>query len=377
MVCAELALIIAAAAYVPRLPPPQLSRQHQSSPLLATNAKIPEERSVASRAGIAKSLLYGEGDEQAPTTLEFANEIARNIPCLRDTINIVAQDREALQLLQECNDQIRAVTEYLRPSAKETVRLALEVALLAHHGQARRSGAPFVTHPVAVAVILAHSNMEKATIVSGLLHDTVEDTMVSFEDIERAFGVDVRKIVEGETKVSKLPKLVRSQMADEGMMGEDSEATKIEEQVENMRSMFIAMSEDWRIVVVKLADRLHNMRTLQYMPIEKRVSIAKETLEIFSPVRAVAAHTYSGDTDVPSARLHLLPHSDVLRGFPLAPSWSFALGPVLLAPLLVVLCCRSIPPSSRTGSACGSSRLSYPTSRSSISSRTNTRVSTR
>ena len=293
MVCAELALIIAAAAYVPRLPPPQLSRQHQSSPLLATNAKIPEERSVASRAGIAKSLLYGEGDEQAPTTLEFANEIARNIPCLRDTINIVAQDREALQLLQECNDQIRAVTEYLRPSAKETVRLALEVALLAHHGQARRSGAPFVTHPVAVAVILAHSNMEKATIVSGLLHDTVEDTMVSFEDIERAFGVDVRKIVEGETKVSKLPKLVRSQMADEGMMGEDSEATKIEEQVENMRSMFIAMSEDWRIVVVKLADRLHNMRTLQHMPIEKRVSIAKETLEIFSPVRAVAAHTYS------------------------------------------------------------------------------------
>ena len=183
---------------------------------------------------------------------------------------------------------------YLNDFERAEVRAATELAFAAHDGQRRKSGEPFVVHPVAVAGILADMRMDHETLIAGLLHDTVEDTdRVTFESIEARFGPAVRRIVEGETKVSKLPKLVRSQMADEGMMGVDSEATKIEEQVENMRSMFIAMSEDWRIVVVKLADRLHNMRTLQYMPIEKRVSIAKETLEIFSPVRAVAAHKYS------------------------------------------------------------------------------------
>ena len=217
-------------------------------------------------------------------TLEYASDIAQQIPCLREVIRHVAHDTAVMQLLAESHESLTEVTDYLRPSAKVTVRLALEVALLAHHGQARRSGEPFVTHPVAVAVILAKNSMEKETIVSGLLHDTVEDTPLTFADIERVFGADVRKIVEGETKVSKLPKMVRTQMADEGLPGTDLGTSKVQEQVENMRSMFIAMADDWRIVVVKLADRLHNMRTLQYMPVEKRASIARETLEIFAPL---------------------------------------------------------------------------------------------
>ena len=168
----------------------------------------------------------------------------------------------------------------------ETLRLALGVAYLAHLGQRRRSGDSFITHPCAVASILADSRLDLASVVSGLLHDTVEDTSLTFEAVERLFGEDVRRIVEGETKVSKLPKMVRSELA-RPVSQQDmikSPSSKQDEQAENLRSMFVAMAEDWRIVVVKLADRLHNMRTLQYMPVHKRIAIARETLEIFAPL---------------------------------------------------------------------------------------------
>ena len=255
-----------------------------------------------------------------PAHLIHAAEIAAKAPILAVPIANVSSDPETLRLLNELHEQIRLSTTYLRPSAQRTVRFALEVALLAHHGQRRRSGEPFVSHPVAVACILGGSNMEKATVIAGLLHDTVEDTALSFggtlalraleclilrlscwrralsnrprvcslslvdTDVETMFGYTVRRIVEGETKVSKLPKMVRQQMSDEGLTLLDGEPSKVEEQVENLRSMFIAMADDWRIVVVKLADRLHNMRTLQWMPVEKRASIARETLEIFAPL---------------------------------------------------------------------------------------------
>ncbi|KAH8065276.1 hypothetical protein JL720_12881 [Aureococcus anophagefferens] len=159
-------------------------------------------------------------------------------------------------------DALEGESEYLRPSGRKAVRYAVEVAFLAHRGQKRRSGEPFVTHPVEVAKILARTHMDRDTVVSGLLHDTVEDTDLTFGEVEAMFGVDVRRIVEGETKVSKLPKMARDLPA--------ADAEK--EQVENMRSMFIAMAEDWRIVVVKLADRLHNMRTLRFMPREAKIS---------------------------------------------------------------------------------------------------------
>ncbi len=159
--------------------------------------------------------------------------------------------------------------EYLEAPKRQCIREALEFAYRAHEGQKRRSGEPYITHPVEVARILAELRMDVETIQAGLLHDTVEDTDVTFEEIERVFGPAVRRIVEGETKVSKLPKL----------------AERLEdEQAENLRQMFIAMTEDVRIVIVKLADRLHNMRTLRYMPPEKQKRISKETLEIFAPL---------------------------------------------------------------------------------------------
>ena len=165
--------------------------------------------------------------------------------------------------------QLEPKVGYLRPEERDRLKAALAFAFEAHRGQKRKSGDPYITHPVAVTEILAGLGMDLETLEAGLLHDTVEDTAVTFEEIERRFGPGVRRIVEGETKVSKLPKM----------------AEKLEdEQAENLRQMFIAMTEDVRIVIVKLADRLHNMRTLEFMPPEKQKRISQETLEIFAPL---------------------------------------------------------------------------------------------
>mmetsp|Transcript_13040 Transcript_13040/g.38979 ORF Transcript_13040/g.38979 Transcript_13040/m.38979 type:complete len:796 (-) Transcript_13040:18-2405(-) len=201
----------------------------------------------------------------------------------------VQSDWETLQL--ECG--------YLNAADQARVHDALRVAHGAHAGQQRRSGEPFIVHPVAVARLLAGLGMDRETVVAGLLHDTVEDTELTFEEVEAMFGTDVRNIVEGETKVSKLPKMAREL---------DSPSWDAErEQVENMRSMFIAMAEDWRVVVVKLADRLHNMRTLEFMPPEKRAKISRETLEIFAPLaHRLGIWTYKTELEETSFR-HLYP----------------------------------------------------------------------
>lgn len=122
-----------------------------------------------------------------------------------------------------------------------------------------------------VALLLAGLKMDGDTVIAGLLHDTVEDTELTFAQVEALFGKTVRSIVEGETKVSKLPKqLAFTEYADE--------------QAENLRQMFVAMTDDYRIIIVKLADRLHNMRTLKHMKPEKQIKISRETLDIFAPL---------------------------------------------------------------------------------------------
>ncbi|PXF42250.1 putative GTP diphosphokinase RSH1, chloroplastic [Gracilariopsis chorda] len=214
---------------------------------------------------------------------------------------------------------LRPKLDYLEPSARERVLCALEVATVAHSGQKRKSGEPFIIHPVAVAAILADMRMDRDCIIAGLLHDTVEDTPVTLEELESLFGHDVRKIVEGETKLTKLAKKVRCDkaMADAAFADSQTynppstsslaptrpesdtsnsppipswqhERQKREEeqqkQADNLRAMFMAMTEDVRVIIVKLADRLHNMRTLAHMSVAKQRKISKETLEFFAPL---------------------------------------------------------------------------------------------
>ncbi len=167
-------------------------------------------------------------------------------------------------------ERLRGRVSYLSPEDRARVEEAFWFAKEAHQGQYRRSGEPYLTHPVAVAEILAELRMDPETLMAGLLHDTLEDCGVAGEVLERRFGPEVRRIVEGETKVSKLYKLAN-------LEGEERRA-------EDLRQMFIAMAEDVRIIIVKLADRLHNMRTLEAMPEAKQKRIAQETLEIYAPL---------------------------------------------------------------------------------------------
>ncbi|MBF2079269.1 MAG: bifunctional (p)ppGpp synthetase/guanosine-3',5'-bis(diphosphate) 3'-pyrophosphohydrolase [Synechococcales cyanobacterium T60_A2020_003] len=144
---------------------------------------------------------------------------------------------------------------------------AFEFAYCLHQGQRRASGEPYICHPVAVAGLLRELGGGPVMIAAGFLHDVVEDTDVTPEEIEERFGVEVRQLVEGVTKLSKF-----------------NFSSKTERQAENFRRMFLAMAQDIRVIVVKLADRLHNMRTLEHLPDEKRRRIAQETREIFAPL---------------------------------------------------------------------------------------------
>ncbi len=145
---------------------------------------------------------------------------------------------------------------------------ALEFASLAHHGQTRLSGEPYINHPVAVAKTLQDWRLDQTAIIAGLLHDTVEDGGAIREDIVKEFGEEVAQVVDGVTKVTHI----------------HFTGSGEEEFVENLRKMILVMAKDLRVVLVKLADRLHNMQTLQYLSSEKQIENAKETLEIYSPL---------------------------------------------------------------------------------------------
>ena len=145
---------------------------------------------------------------------------------------------------------------------------AYELAKKAHNDQKRKSGEPYIIHPICVAIILAELELDKETIAAGLLHDVIEDTAISFEELSDIFGVDVANLVDGVTKLTQL----------------SLKNDKIEMQAENLRKMFLAMAKDIRVILIKLADRLHNMRTLQYMKPEKQKEKARETMDIYSPI---------------------------------------------------------------------------------------------
>jgi len=162
---------------------------------------------------------------------------------------------------------VSTIEQYNPQADLGLIKKAYEYANSAHEGQLRNSGEHYIVHPGNVALILAELNMDTATIIAGLLHDVIEDTDISYEKISEEFGTEVSDLVDGVTKLKKL-----------------QYKTKQENQAENLRKMVLAMAKDIRVIIIKLADRLHNMRTLEYMTDEKRKEKAMETLEIYAPL---------------------------------------------------------------------------------------------
>ena len=163
---------------------------------------------------------------------------------------------------------IKSVKKYHPSTDISMIEKAYKVASEAHKDQKRKSGEPYIIHPLCVAIILADLELDKETIVAGLLHDAVEDTWMTYEEVEKEFGSEVALLVDGVTKLGQL----------------SYSKDKVEVQAENLRKMFLAMAKDIRVILIKLADRLHNMRTLQYMRPEKQQEKARETMDIYAPI---------------------------------------------------------------------------------------------
>ena len=176
------------------------------------------------------------------------------------------QDFTSPEVLYE--ELIASVKKYHPSTDISMIQKAYEVAREAHKDQKRKSGEPYIIHPLCVAIILADLELDKETIVAGLLHDAVEDTWMTIEEVEKEFSAEVALLVDGVTKLGQL----------------SYSADKVELQAENLRKMFLAMAKDIRVILIKLADRLHNMRALQYMRPEKQQEKARETMDIYAPI---------------------------------------------------------------------------------------------
>ncbi|HUG15640.1 MAG TPA: bifunctional (p)ppGpp synthetase/guanosine-3',5'-bis(diphosphate) 3'-pyrophosphohydrolase [Thermomicrobiales bacterium] len=157
------------------------------------------------------------------------------------------------------------------------IERAYQFAATAHADKRRKSGEPYIIHPLRVAIILAEMQLDPETLVASLLHDVVEDTNIEVADIEKEFGQRIAALVEGVTKLSRIPW--------SGEVGDEERATReVERQAESLRKMFLAMADDVRVVLIKLADRLHNMRTLDHVPRESQLHTAQQTMEIYAPL---------------------------------------------------------------------------------------------
>ena len=162
---------------------------------------------------------------------------------------------------------IDSITKYNPATNKDLINRAFVIADIAHQNQKRRSGDPYISHPLEVAKILTEYRLDDSTIITALLHDTIEDTKLTLKEVRGEFGEEIASLVDGLTKIGKLDLF-----------------TKEAEQAENFRKLILAMSNDVRVLIVKLADRLHNMRTINFLPDEKQQIIAKETIEVYAPL---------------------------------------------------------------------------------------------
>ena len=199
--------------------------------------------------------------------------------------NIDPKEREKLESVRKADAAVKTMQDFTSPEVLyqelitsvrkyhpstdiTMIQKAYEVASDAHKDQKRKSGEPYLIHPVCVAIILTQLDMDKETIVGGLLHDVIEDTPYTVEDITQMFSAEIALLVDGVTKLTQL----------------NYSADKLDVQAENLRKMFLAMAKDIRVIIIKLADRLHNMRTLQFMKPEKQKEKARETMDIYAPI---------------------------------------------------------------------------------------------
>ena len=183
-----------------------------------------------------------------------------------DSVKTAAPDPEA-QCEEAYQRLIDAIGQGTQIKNTQRIREAYEFAKASHGDQLRKDGSPYITHPLAAAVIVAEMGLDEESVIAAILHDVIEDTDVTHEDVARKFGEDVAGIVEGVTKLTKI-----------------RYTSKEEEQVENLRKMLLAMARDIRVVLIKMADRLHNMRTMEYQSAPKQLEKSRETMEIYAPI---------------------------------------------------------------------------------------------
>lgn len=251
------------------------------APLCGLNQETPAVFSGQCR-GKRTGTITNAAMEQGNTKLEIERQ--EKGPVLADADYSFYQRMKNEDITEDFlwSARLEPMLEYIPPHDMQLIRDALTLAFDAHRGQNRKSGEPFITHPVEVTRILAELHMDTDSLVAGLLHDTVEDCgeSVGLDEIGFHFGQDVQKIVEGETKFSKLP----THHPERANSFEGGQQSATDEKAQDLQFLFLAMTEEVRIIVVKLADRLHNMRTMASMPQNKQRRIALETLQVFSPL---------------------------------------------------------------------------------------------
>ncbi|MEO8286846.1 MAG: bifunctional (p)ppGpp synthetase/guanosine-3',5'-bis(diphosphate) 3'-pyrophosphohydrolase [Chloroflexota bacterium] len=260
----------------------------------------PHEQNTTPNGNIATENQPPATDDRNPATTDGAvdgqngarpkneRKPRANVASKPDGIEAVAVPSTSKPKIQNLDALIKIVRSYNSEADVEGIRQAYTFAELAHDGQKRGTGEPYITHPLQVAFILAEMRLDVETLQAAILHDTIEDTAATNEDITKLFGPTVAHLVEGVTKLSTVSRLRRqSDAANEKEREREKEKTRADThqtQAENLRKMFLAMFDDPRVVLIKLADRLHNMRTLQGLSSEKQRRIATQTLEIYAPL---------------------------------------------------------------------------------------------